>query len=144
MCFQSLFFLMIRRPPRSTRTDTLFPYTTLFRSAAFAVTATAFTVATGAAFAAFALVHHGGGAGFRLVNLDGHVVDDIFVDSGLALQPCHDASGGITVQHHLTRLAVFRAFVGGAAQAPIFSLGAFALLACENLHILLSLRVTPG
>src|SRR3546814_12100419 len=27
-----LIFLMIRRPPRSTRTDTLFPYTTLFRS----------------------------------------------------------------------------------------------------------------
>src|SRR3546814_7151118 len=26
------FFLMSRRPPRSTRTDTLFPYTTLFRS----------------------------------------------------------------------------------------------------------------
>src|SRR3546814_15035625 len=30
ICF--LFVLMIRRPPRSTRTDTLFPYTTLFRS----------------------------------------------------------------------------------------------------------------
>src|SRR3546814_11550297 len=31
--FSSIFFfLMIRRPPRSTRTDTLFPYTTLFRS----------------------------------------------------------------------------------------------------------------
>src|SRR3546814_6859950 len=29
------FFLMIRRPPRSTRTDTLFPYTTLFRSFSF-------------------------------------------------------------------------------------------------------------
>src|SRR3546814_1830501 len=29
LCF---FFLMIRRPPRSTLTDTLFPYTTLFRS----------------------------------------------------------------------------------------------------------------
>src|SRR3546814_7716468 len=28
----SFFFLMIRRPPISTRTDTLFPYTTLFRS----------------------------------------------------------------------------------------------------------------
>src|SRR3546814_9388157 len=27
-----VFFLMIRRPPISTRTDTLFPYTTLFRS----------------------------------------------------------------------------------------------------------------
>src|SRR3546814_16344566 len=38
MCFASvvgsIFFLMIRRPPRSTRTDTLFPYTTLFRSQA--------------------------------------------------------------------------------------------------------------
>src|SRR3546814_14948698 len=33
ICFLfSFFFLMIRRPPRSTRTDTLFPYTTLFRS----------------------------------------------------------------------------------------------------------------
>src|SRR3546814_17865445 len=35
LCFffyLSVFFLMIRRPPRSTRTDTLFPYTTLFRS----------------------------------------------------------------------------------------------------------------
>src|SRR3546814_15539405 len=31
-CFCVFFFLMIRRPPRSTRTDTLFPYTTLFRS----------------------------------------------------------------------------------------------------------------
>src|SRR3546814_17071065 len=31
LCF--IFCLMIRRPPRSTRTDTLFPYTTLFRSA---------------------------------------------------------------------------------------------------------------
>src|SRR3546814_13348773 len=29
ICF--FFFLMIRLPPRSTRTDTLFPYTTLFR-----------------------------------------------------------------------------------------------------------------
>src|SRR3546814_19248982 len=34
MCFYYIvvFFLMIRRPPRSTRTDTLFPDTTLFRS----------------------------------------------------------------------------------------------------------------
>src|SRR3546814_12745196 len=31
-CFVFFFFLMLRRPPRSTRTDTLFPYTTLFRS----------------------------------------------------------------------------------------------------------------
>src|SRR3546814_12434386 len=32
-----VFFLIIRRPPRSTRTDTLFPYTTLFRSVVVAV-----------------------------------------------------------------------------------------------------------
>src|SRR3546814_13596718 len=32
---------MIRRPPRSTRTDTLFPYTTLFRSAGPAAAAAA-------------------------------------------------------------------------------------------------------
>src|SRR3546814_3466605 len=32
LCLCLCFFLMIRRPPRSTRTDTLFPYTTLFRS----------------------------------------------------------------------------------------------------------------
>src|SRR3546814_18083164 len=49
------FFLMIRRPPRSTRTDTLFPYTTLFRSTGmlaarfgrkrvFAVAVTGFTI----------------------------------------------------------------------------------------------------
>src|SRR3546814_20164557 len=32
ICILIFFFLMIRRPPRSTRTDTLFPYTKLFRS----------------------------------------------------------------------------------------------------------------
>src|SRR3546814_1883117 len=32
LCMDSFLFLSIRRPPRSTRTDTLFPYTTLFRS----------------------------------------------------------------------------------------------------------------
>src|SRR3546814_8758124 len=35
LCVGVFFFLMIRRPPRSTRTDTLFPYTTLFRSAQY-------------------------------------------------------------------------------------------------------------
>src|SRR3546814_4704981 len=33
VCCPGFLFLMLRRPPRSTRTDTLFPYTTLFRSA---------------------------------------------------------------------------------------------------------------
>src|SRR3546814_2743054 len=35
--FVHFVFLMIRRPPRSTRTDTLFPYTTLFRSAQISI-----------------------------------------------------------------------------------------------------------
>src|SRR3546814_2886436 len=40
MCVFYVFFcLMIRRPPRSTRTDTLFPYTTLFRSSSSAAQA---------------------------------------------------------------------------------------------------------
>src|SRR3546814_19379590 len=38
-----LFFLSIRRPPRSTRTDTLFPYTTLFRSTSIADASGGFT-----------------------------------------------------------------------------------------------------
>src|SRR3546814_20190229 len=40
LLFFFFFFLMIRRPPISTRTDTLFPYTTLFRSRAIRATAT--------------------------------------------------------------------------------------------------------
>src|SRR3546814_14868937 len=39
------FFFMLRRPPRSTRTDTLFPYTTLFRSIGGVIECAAFPVA---------------------------------------------------------------------------------------------------
>src|SRR3546814_14162343 len=46
LCF---FFLMIRRPPRSTRTDTLFPYTTLFRSYVNRYVKTRLSVLPGAA-----------------------------------------------------------------------------------------------
>src|SRR3546814_8933030 len=41
-----VFFLMVRRPPRSTRTDTLFPYTTLFRSPFLSRARTAASVRT--------------------------------------------------------------------------------------------------
>src|SRR3546814_3915277 len=47
---------MIRRPPRSTRTDTLFPYTTLFRSHAEQHTPLGFGLGTGFAAADGALV----------------------------------------------------------------------------------------
>src|SRR3546814_15508212 len=45
-----LFFLMIRRPPRSTRTDTLFPDTTLFRSSRSKLRGMAAQRASGRAF----------------------------------------------------------------------------------------------
>src|SRR3546814_16458038 len=50
------FFLMIRRPPRSTRTDTLFPYTTLFRSATVSIGCKVGTAAEAAAFGEVVLV----------------------------------------------------------------------------------------
>src|SRR3546814_15083781 len=45
--YSVLFFLRIRRPPRSTRTDTLFPYTTLFRSEGEGPARTELKVTTG-------------------------------------------------------------------------------------------------
>src|SRR3546814_10528556 len=54
MLFLTIFFfcLMIRRPPRSTRTDTLFPYTTLFRSDRYPD-----QIGPGNAYTLLALVH---------------------------------------------------------------------------------------
>src|SRR3546814_4265582 len=53
---------MIRRPPRSTRTDTLFPYTTLFRSAQPAGRSGAGGVAGGAGFCRTSAAHRDRGA----------------------------------------------------------------------------------
>src|SRR3546814_2068637 len=47
MNFLCFFFFMIRRPPRSTRTDTLFPYTTLFRSLVLALLSGVFLLLMG-------------------------------------------------------------------------------------------------
>src|SRR3546814_13289438 len=46
---------MIRRPPRSTRTDTLFPYTTLFRSIVTGFATYALVIASPAVFLTLAL-----------------------------------------------------------------------------------------
>src|SRR3546814_5207524 len=53
---------MIRRPPRSTRTDTLFPYTTLFRSAASAGPRKFKFEAGSEGFRTFQAVHEGLGS----------------------------------------------------------------------------------
>src|SRR3546814_1387352 len=63
---------MIRRPPRSTRTDTLFPYTTLFRShagahAAKGAMSAAKDLAAGSADSSFALLREGEGLRLRFV-----------------------------------------------------------------------------
>src|SRR3546814_11363153 len=50
-----IFFLMIRRPPRSTRTDTLFPYTTLIRSRSILGTSTNMAVSNSNSACVFVL-----------------------------------------------------------------------------------------
>src|SRR3546814_14405578 len=57
-----VFFLMIRRPPRSTRTDTLFPYTTLFRSAVATFTALERAVELRKGIVGHGVDNRGGGA----------------------------------------------------------------------------------
>src|SRR3546814_5675001 len=60
--FPVFFFLMIRRPPRSTRTDTLFPYTTLFRSQIEAAGRPLAALSEDA----YAILHSSGGAAGKL------------------------------------------------------------------------------
>src|SRR3546814_5532885 len=71
MLWEYFFFLMIRRPPRSTRTDTLFPYTTLFRSEP---TGRVFTVGGGRV----AEVFIGETSGYASKDLDPEQVRDNF------------------------------------------------------------------
>src|SRR3546814_14729350 len=84
----SLFFLRIRRPPRSTRTDTLFPYTTLVRS---------FTDPTLTVTRMGHMAHANETYGYRIELTDGRVIErDGVATSVLA----HDADGWRIVQYH--------------------------------------------
>src|SRR3546814_12731106 len=64
------FFLMIRRPPRSTRTDTLVPYTTLFRSAHDAKVAFA---GHRAVYRVAAIKRQAVGGGLHVLPAEGHL-----------------------------------------------------------------------
>src|SRR3546814_5991686 len=93
----SFFFLRIRRPPRSTRTDTLFPYTTLFRSIVVVNTA------AGAAYGKPSYVSTGCGMGYeatmyllergvRVTGTDAWSWDAPFVHTAKKFAESHDAS----------------------------------------------------
>src|SRR3546814_15289183 len=79
------FFLMIRRPPRSTRTDTLFPYTTLFRSIQKVVDAVA-------------RINHRGRNGKPLVRIHAIGFPDLFSMPGAGSR----AIGAATLMHALS------------------------------------------
>src|SRR3546814_9529950 len=98
-----LFLLIVRRPPRSTRTDTLFPYTTLFRSLGW------FSVV----FAAFVIVSFG-----NAVNL----TDGL---DGLATMPVIIASVAFMIIVYLVGNVKFATYLGiphvaGAGELAIF------------------------
>src|SRR3546814_2388155 len=91
------FVLMIRRPPRSTRTDTLFPYTTLFRSV------TEIALETGDSVEALLAATHPAGATVKDV-LTGHIATIgenmnvrraavLAVDPGVVVSYVHNAAG---------------------------------------------------
>src|SRR3546814_19690054 len=75
-------FVMIRRPPRSTRTDTRFPYATLFRSDVVARAVAAADLVVGAVLVAGARAPHVMTREMLKGMEDGSVVVDIAIDQG--------------------------------------------------------------
>src|SRR3546814_15022609 len=91
VCIRSLvFFLRIRRPPRSTRTDTLFPYTTLFRAEIDAETIRHLTLANKAQQRAWLALFEG---------------DDTYAPRGSQLKAWLFGGGAISVKAALFDMA---------------------------------------
>src|SRR3546814_13195393 len=93
---------MIRRPPRSTRTDTLFPYTTLFRSRSTDVHTQSRLAGPG--LDVIALARAGQRAAFAAERID---ADDRFAAIALA----GEIAGRQPVRHRLQLLPVVRMIV---------------------------------
>src|SRR3546814_13252640 len=99
--YMFFFFLKIRRPPRSTLTDTRFPYTTLFRSNGLHVLATANPGCTGGQAGGFAMDGSGIGSALQCNRrgdgfgngANGNVVDEV-TGFGLSGQFSSTAIGG--------------------------------------------------
>src|SRR3546814_2555413 len=102
---------MIRRPPRSTRTDTLFPYTTLFRSAGFDRQRSAFAIELELAVLHHALQAHRA-IGHRAQRGDGRTADvehgvvaDARKRGTVPVPPDVGAAAAVVDHHHLARAA---------------------------------------
>src|SRR3546814_410821 len=100
-----ILFLMTRRPPRSTRTDTLFPYTTLFRSISERVRAAAANSEAAVDTAALTDARYRGGVDSFLSSLDAQ-------RSLYSARRSEIATRLLLAQ---TRIALFRALGGDSA-----------------------------
>src|SRR3546814_13364747 len=100
------FFLMIRRPPRSTRTDTLFPYTTLFRSGVLGVNQGGVTVSgEGSIFEAASIIAQSGTVAATIDVTNGGTIRT--TSGGLTLRkvsPVGSAPASLNVDRKSTRL----------------------------------------
>src|SRR3546814_16863124 len=97
-----ILFLMTRRPPRSTRTDTLFPYTTLFRSISERVRAAAANSEAAADTATLTDARYKGGVDSFLSSLDAQ----------RSLYSARRSEIAPKLLHVQTRIARFRALGG--------------------------------
>src|SRR3546814_2114045 len=107
---------MLRRPPRSTRTDTLFPYTTLFRSEAEEILRAAARHLGDAVVSA--LVHDVVGAGdVERLQLQLDIVGEIILRRQVDIGRAADLAIGAAV-----RLVIARAVakIGAQREAPFF------------------------
>src|SRR3546814_7658032 len=126
-----VFFLMIRRPPRSTRTDTLFPYTTLFRSsrswrAAIRSPGTSSRPTRTASRAISPLPSSDAMNDVALVAVRWALYVDLGLLFGLPLFALYAPGGGRMVQRHLPLVAMV---AGLACLALLLSALGFALQA---------------
>src|SRR3546814_10381155 len=85
---------MIRRPPRSTRTDTLFPYTTLFRSLMMAFASSSFAAPANASRRAMI---------YRSSVRDGPIILRVASDFGRAMSSKAAFASGISPRRSLRR-----------------------------------------
>src|SRR3546814_2513765 len=90
---------MIRRPPRSTRTDTLFPYTTLFRSNQWAISSfSGFAGAEATTFAARAI-----GYGIAGLRVDGNDALAVYAATSWAAERARTNAGPTLIEHFTYR-----------------------------------------